>query len=158
MATSLGAGYIIDLDGNEVRMEQLNLNGTAYSAAELTNAVTAAGGGTNLVVPTGGLIDVDGATATLSSHAATITKYAAQITTEALTTAAGASQAFTITKTGVAATDLIFVQYSGGTNTNESIVFKAVATSNTITVTVYNVHASAALNGTLIFNVWVVRP
>lgn len=157
MATSLGNPLIVDYGAQEVKMSQLNLGGTAYSATELTAAVAGAGG-SNLAVPSGGTVDVDGTTATLSSNAATITKYAAQITSESLTTNAGASQAFTITKTGVAATDLIFVQAAGGTNTRQMYRYDAVATTNTITVTVYNMEPTNALNGTLIFNVWVVKP
>lgn len=96
-------------------------------------------------------------TATLSSNAATITRYAAQITTEALTTAAGGSQAFTLTLVGVAATDLAFVQYAGGSNTRINLDWKVACTANTVTVTVYNQEASNALNGTLIFNVLILK-
>lgn len=102
-------------------------------------------------------IDLDSATATLSSHAATITKWSAVITTEALTTAAGASQAFVITKTGVAAGDLAFVTRSGGTSAGGTPIFKAVCTTDTVTVTVDNKHASAALDGTLIFNLIIFK-
>jgi hypothetical protein len=109
------------------------------------------------VIGAGKTINLDSATATLVSNAATITKYAVQVTTEALTTAAGAAQAFVLTLTGVAATDLIFVQGAGGTNTREHIVYKAIATTNTVTVTVNNIGPTNAINGTLIFNVWVLK-
>lgn len=102
-------------------------------------------------------IDLDSATATLSSHAATITKWSAVITTEALTTAAGASQAFAITKTGVAAGDIAVVNRVGGTSTAGIPLLRTVCTSNTVTVTVDNAHASAALNGTLIFNLVIFK-
>jgi hypothetical protein len=102
-------------------------------------------------------LNLDSTTATLSSNAATITKYAAQITTESLTTAAGASQAFVITLTGAAATDLAFVTRAGGTNTRQNFAYNAVMTTNTCTVTVYNNEPANALNGTLIFNLWIVK-
>lgn len=105
----------------------------------------------------GKTLNLDSSTATLSSNAATITKYACVITSEALTTAAGSSQAFVITLTGVAAGDLAFVQDIGGTNTRYTYQYKAVTTSNTITVTVYNSGPTNALNGTLVFNLWVVK-
>lgn len=102
-------------------------------------------------------VDLDSATSTLSSHAATITKWSAVVTTEALTTAAGASQAFTITKTGVAAGDIAVVNRVGGTSTAGIPLLRAVCTTNTVTVTVDNAHASAALNGTLIFNLIIFK-
>lgn len=102
-------------------------------------------------------LNLDSQTSTLVSNAATITKYAAVVTTESLTTAAGASQALTITLTGVAAGDLAFVQAAGGTNTRKNYTYEAVTSTNTITVTVYNTEPTNALNGTLIFNLWVVK-
>ncbi len=111
----------------------------------------------NLIVTSSGTIDLDSATATLVSNAATVTKYAVQVTTEALTTAAAGSQALTITLTGVAATDLAFVQPAGGTNTRQMYRYNAVCTTNTITVTVFNMEPTNALNGTLIFNLIVMK-
>ena len=109
------------------------------------------------IIGVGKTLNLDSETATLSSNAATVTKYAVQVTSEALTTAAGAAQAFVITLTGVAATDLAFVQAAGGSNTREHYVYKAVCSSNTITVTVNNIGPTDALNGTLIFNLWLVK-
>ena len=97
------------------------------------------------------------ATATLATNAATVTRHAVQVTTESLTTAGGASQALTITLAGITATDVAFVQYAGGTNTTRNITLAAVITANTITVTVYNNTAATALNGTIIFNLWVLK-
>jgi len=103
-------------------------------------------------------LNLDSAPASLTSHAVTVTKYAGVITTEALTTAAGASQAFVITLTGVAAGDLAFIQGTGtGTNTRMNHNFRAATTTNTLTVTVNNNEPTNALNGTLIFNYWIVK-
>lgn len=112
---------------------------------------------TNVTLAAGGKLNLDSATATLVSHAATVTKWAVVVTTEALTTAAGASQAFAITLTGVAAGDLAFVQAAGGTNTRQNFRYGAVTTTDTVTVTVYNNEGTNALNGTLIFNLVVMK-
>lgn len=126
----------------------LNLAGNDIIADSFTNA----SGVTPLAT-----VDLDSATATLSSNAATITKRAVQVTSEALTTAAGSSQAFVLTLSGVAATDLAFVTPAGGTNTREHIQYKAICTSNTVTVTVSNIGPTNAINGTVIFNLWVLK-
>lgn len=109
------------------------------------------------VIGTGKTINLDSAPATLSSNAATITKYAGVITSEALTTAAGASQAFVITLVGVAAGDLAFVTPCGGTNTREHIAYKAITSTDTVTVTVSNIGPTDAINGTVKFNLWVLK-
>lgn len=111
----------------------------------------------NPALGVGNTINLDSNTATLSSNAATLTKYACVVTSEALTTAAGASQAFSLTLTGVAAGDLAFVQAAGGTNTRKNYTYEAVTTTNTVTVTVYNNEPTNAINGTLIFNIWVLK-
>lgn len=105
---------------------------------------------------TGTHIDLDSTTATTSSFAATVTKWSGVITTEVLTTAAGASQAVTLTLSGVASTDLAFVTISGGSNTVNNVYFKAVCGTNTVTVTFTN-NSAGALNGTLIFNYIVMK-
>lgn len=112
----------------------------------------------NPVLGTGVTIDLDSFTATLSSNATSQTKFAGVITTESLTTVAGASQALTITLTGlVAAGDIAIVTKAGGGNTRKNYQLEAVTSSNTVTVTVYNTEPVNALNGTLIFNLWVLK-
>jgi hypothetical protein len=100
---------------------------------------------------------IDNATATLSSNAATVTKYAVQVTTESLTTAAGSSQACTLTLAGVSATDMAYVQLVGGTNTRLHLQTFAACTTNTVTVTIANIGPTNAVNGTIIFNVFVFK-
>lgn len=141
-----------DLGGNTLIVEDIKVGATAPGQAG--TAILSSG---DIQLGTGKTINLDSSTATLSSNAATITQYAAQVTSEALTTAAGASQAFTITKTGVTATDLAFVTPCGGTNTREHIQYKAICTTNTVTVTVSNIGPTNALNGTVKFNLWVVK-
>lgn len=91
-----------------------------------------------------------------SSHAATSTGCFMQYTTESLSTAAGATQAEVITLVGTAATDIAFVTKAGGTNT-ENYQIKAVCTTDTITVTIINVEPTDSLDGTIIFNLWVLK-
>lgn len=134
---------------------------TTLTAPTIAGATTMSGAVTFSTTPilgAGTTVDLDSNTLTGSSHAATATKYAFQYTTESLTTAAGASQNEVVTFTSnFAATDLAFVTAAGGTNTQGTPLLKAVMTSNTLTITIKNHHASEALNGTLIFNVWVVK-
>lgn len=96
-------------------------------------------------------------TVTLVSNAGTLNRYAGTVTTEALTTAAGASQAFTLTVAGVMAGDIVMVTRAGGTNTRKALDFEAVTTLNTITVTMYNSEPTNAVNGTIIFNYMVLK-
>jgi D-alanyl-D-alanine carboxypeptidase len=105
-------------------------------------------------------INVDADTVTLETNAGTITKNAARITTESLTTAHTASQALTITKTGVAAGDLAVATISGGTNSaGLPGISKVVCTTNTVTITLTNYAASTnAFNGTFIIDLLVVKP
>lgn len=121
----------------------------AFTTISASGAITANGG---LVLGANTRFDYDSQTASLTSNAVTLTKYAAVITTEALTTAAGASQALVITKVGVVAGDLAMIQDVGGTNTRYTYQYKAVCTTDTVTVTVYNSGPTDAINGTLKFN------
>lgn len=111
----------------------------------------------NPIFTVGNTVKSNVASATLSSNAATVTSYFAQITSEALTTAAAASQAFVITLTGAAAGDIVFVTKAGGTNTRKNYQLEAVMTTNTCTVTLYNTEPTNAINGTVIFNVWILK-
>lgn len=133
---------------------------TTLTAPTIAGATTMSGVvtfGSNPTFSAGKTIDLDSATSTLVSNAATLTKYAAVVTTESLTTAAAGSQALTLTLTGVAAGDLAFVTRAGGTNTRKNYQLDAVTTTNTVTVTVTNTEPTNALNGTLIFNLWILK-
>jgi hypothetical protein len=146
-STPGGAGTL--LAGSELTV----LDGVTAGTAAASKAVVADSSinvaGLNVV----GLarIDLDSATATLSSDAATITKWSAVITTESKTTAAGAIETFVITKTGVAAGDLAFVTRCGGTDTKLTTCWSAVCTTDTVTVKMTNAGGSA-LDGTVKFN------
>lgn len=151
-----------DLGGNNLIVNDIltGATGPGQAGTSLTTAPTFSGVvtfGSNPTFAAGKTINLDSATATLTSNAVTVTKYAGQITSEALTTAAGASQAFVITLSGAAATDLVFIQKAGGTNTRKNYSYEAIMTSNTLTVTLYNTEPTNAINGTLIFNYWILK-
>ena len=154
--TDLSTTELTYLDGASTANSGTNKAVITGTSGALTIAGVATFGN-NPTFAAGKTIDLDSATATLSSNAATLTKYAAVITTESLTTAAGSSQAFTLTLTGVAATDLVFVQRAGGTNTRRNFSLEAVPSTNTVTVTLYNTESTNALNGTVKFNIWILK-
>lgn len=105
-----------------------------------------------------GLVGYSSGTGTFSSNAVTVTKYAGTLTTESLTTAHTAAATLVITLAGVVAGDLVFITQAGGTNTGGVPVFKAVTTTDTITITLQNnAIATNAFNGTFVFNYMVVR-
>lgn len=111
---------------------------------------------------TGNIIQADGISSsgtqalTATGNAGTATSQMVKITTPSLATAAGASQAETITLSGVTASNMAQVTFGGGTNTTwGGVTAVAVCTSNTVTITIYNGNA-AALNGTVILNLMVV--
>lgn len=97
-------------------------------------------------------------TGTGGTSTGTMTTLSAQVTSDAITTAGAATHVATITYTGVAATDLVFITKAGGTNTaTENYSYHAVCTANTITVTLSNHTAATALNGNVKFNILVVK-
>lgn len=89
-------------------------------------------------------------TASATSGAATLNQPSGIITTESLTTAAAATYTLTLTNSKVAATDIVQVTLGAGTNSaGTPVILTATCTDSTITVKIYNTHASAAFNGTL---------
>lgn len=100
----------------------------------------------------GGEIIFDKSTATSTAGAATINHQGGVITTEALTTAAAAAYAFTLTNSEIASTSIVTLQLMGGTNTTRGLELRAIPGSGTCAISIYNNNvAGTALNGTLIF-------
>lgn len=111
-----------------------------------------------LLFDAGGSIEVDEGTATASSDAATVSKMAGKVTSEAKTTAAAGSFTLTITNTVVAATSIILCSVANGTNTQGIPVIALVTPgAGSFTVQVFNLHASQALNGTLVVSFLVLK-
>lgn len=140
-----------DLGGNDLIVNSIT-TGASTAGTSPSGSTT-----TPIVIKAGTTIKSNVAATTATGNAATVTSYILQVTTPSLTTAAAASQAEVITLTGLTANDIAFVTPAGGTNTNADYNLVAVCTSNTLTVTIFNTGPSAALNGTLIFNVMILK-
>ncbi len=98
-------------------------------------------------------LDTGTKTATAVTGAATLNKASGKITTEALTTAAGASYTLTLTNSQIAAADTVFVSLANGTNSaGLPMVGLVTPAAGSATIVVNNIHASAALNGTLVIS------
>ncbi|MGC2661794.1 MAG: hypothetical protein WA324_27870 [Bryobacteraceae bacterium] len=117
-----------------------NLNGVPLSGGQMTGSLL-----------------FDRGTATSTAGAATINHQAGVVTTEALTTAAAAAYAFTYTDSRITTASVVLVQLMGGTNTTRGIECRAIPSSGSAAISIYNNNvAGTALNGTLIFGVVVI--
>lgn len=157
-------GPIYDASGNEL----VKFVKAASAVNELTikNAATgfdvelsATGGDTDidfqLVAKGAGLILLGArGSATAESEAATVNAQRGYVTSEALTTAAGAAYTLTLTNSRVAAASQVVATVEDGTNTQGIPVVGTVkvTAAGTAVIKVYNLHASQALNGTIIIS------
>lgn len=97
-------------------------------------------------------------TATAATGAATLDMPSGVVTTESLTTAAGAVYTLTLTNTCIAAKDIVLVSVGNGTNSAGSPALTTVTTAaGSVVIKVQNIHASAALNGTLTIAFAVIK-
>lgn len=95
-------------------------------------------------------LDTGVKTATAASGAATLTKMAGVVTSEALTTAAGADYTLTLTNLDIAAADQVFASVSlGSATTGTPAVATVTPGIGQVVIVVQNIHATAALNGTI---------
>jgi len=117
-------------------------SGLAVSNIVSKAAVNTFSGGSSIV-----LAKVNG---TESSNAVTASGVAGVITTSSLTTGGGLTYAITWTNTFISATSVIGLTIQGGTNTTQNINFKVVPGAGTATLTIYNLTAATALNGTIL--------
>jgi hypothetical protein len=90
-------------------------------------------------------------TGTGATSTATLANRFGKLTTAALTTAAGATHVITVTNSAVKAADLAFasVKY-GSASTGSPVVTAVTPGASSLVIEIQNVHASAAVNGTLI--------
>lgn len=104
-------------------------------------------------------VDTGTKTAAATAGAATLNKSSGVVTSEALVTAAGASYVLTLTNNKIAVGDLVFASVQYGTSTTGTPCVTKVDTStiSTAVVTIQNVHASAALNGTIKVSYFVIK-
>ncbi len=95
-------------------------------------------------------VDTGTKTAAATAGAATLAKSAGVITSEALTTAAGATYTLTLTNTTIAAADQVMASVALGTaTTGMPVVTTVTPAAGSVVIVLMNVHASAALNGTV---------
>jgi hypothetical protein len=98
-------------------------------------------------------LDTGTKTATAAAGTATLNKASGKIATEALTTAAGASYALSLTNSQVAAADTVFASVANGTNSaGDPVIGLVTPGAGFVTIIVNNRHASAALNGNLVIS------
>jgi hypothetical protein len=105
----------------------------------------------------GAVITNDSGTAVAIAGAATLSKGQGVVTSEALTTAGLAAYTLTLTNTIVAATSVVMAAVANGTNTQGvPVVGRVTPGAGSVTIEVRNVHATQALNGTLVVS-FIVR-
>jgi hypothetical protein len=98
-------------------------------------------------------LDTGTKTATAVTGAATLNKASGKITTESLTTPAGAAYTLTLTNSAIAAADTVYVSLANGTNSaGLPLVGLVTPAAGSVKIVVNNMHASAALNGTLVIS------
>ncbi|MBZ9873093.1 hypothetical protein LB542_19790 [Mesorhizobium sp. BR1-1-9] len=98
------------------------------------------------------------ATGTGATGTATLNKVSGKITTGALTTAAAATHVLTLTNSKIAAADQVYVSVGKGTATTGTVtVADVLPGAGSVVITIQNIHASAAVNGTLVVAFMVVK-
>lgn len=121
------------------------IGGTAPATAAVTTLST-----TGLATLASTKVDTGTKTATASGGAATLAKNAGVITSEALSTAAGATYTLTLTNTTIAAADQVMASVSlGSATTGMPAITTVTPGAGSVVIVVQNIHASAALNGTI---------
>lgn len=97
-------------------------------------------------------------TASATSGAATLSQPSGKITSEALTTAAAATYTLTLTNTKIVATDIVLVSVAYGSATAGAPVVQLVTpAAGSVVIIIKNVHASSALDGTIVISYAVVK-
>lgn len=155
---------LADSNGNEVIKTATTTS--AVNEVTFTNAATgqdpqiaATGGDTNIDLQLAGkgtglvlLGGYGGVVAT--AGAATATTQRGYVTTESLTTAAAAKYTLTLTNAKIAASSFVVVGVENGTNTQGIPVVATVKVpaAGSVVIDVYNLHATVALNGTLLIS------
>lgn len=108
-------------------------------------------------------LGVEFGTGTSTVGAATVNTQTGLITTEALTTAAGATYTFTLTNSRINASSVVNVMVSKGTaTTGTPTVAWITPAAGSVVFIIQNIHAAAALNGTIklgfsVFNITSVN-
>lgn len=103
-------------------------------------------------------LDTGTKTASATAGAATLDKSSGKITSESLTTAAGATYTLTLTDSQIAAADLVFASVAlGSATTGMPTITTIKPAAGSVVIIVQNIHASAALNGTIVIAFAVIK-
>lgn len=159
---------LADSNGNEVI--KTATTASAVNEVTVTNAasgyapqIAVTGGSTNIDMQlvskgTGTILLGAKAGATATAGAATNNNQRGYVTSENLTTAAGAAYTLTLTNSKIAAASQVIPTVENGTNTQGIPVVgtSKVTAAGTAEIKVYNLHASQALNGTIVISFLVV--
>lgn len=95
--------------------------------------------------------------ATSASTGVTINAKCGKITTVALTTAAAAEEAFTVTNSKVSTTSVVAVTITGYAGAGTPCAFVKTVASGSFTLALTNLHASAALDAAVSVNFVVLE-
>jgi hypothetical protein len=99
------------------------------------------------------------ASGTGGTGTATLNKTQGKITTGALTTAAAATHVLTLTNSAIEAGDTVLVTVGKGTaTTGTPTVADVTPGAGSVVITIQNIHASVAVNGTLVIGFLVLKP
>ena len=96
-------------------------------------------------------------TATASSGAATCNDLVFQITSEALLTAAAAEYTLTLTNSKIAAGDIVLASVDANGSAGTPGIGGCTVSDGQVIITVTNLHASAAFDGAIKINGFVIK-
>lgn len=126
-------------------IDDMAIGGTTPAAGAFTTLSSS-----GLSTLTSAKLDTGTKTASATAGAATLNKNAGVITSEALTTAAGATYTLTLTNSTIAAADQVFASVAYGTATaGMPCITRVTPAAGSVVIIVQNIHASAALDGTI---------
>jgi hypothetical protein len=146
------AGSLVILASADPGASVVNYNATPAPEGAPVDAFLPLAGGQMT-----GSILLDRGTATSTAGAATVNHQSGVITTEALTTAAAAAYAFTLTNSRITTASIVLLMLMGGTNTTRGLELRAIPANGSAAISIYNNNvAGTALNGTLIFGFVVI--
>lgn len=134
------------VSGNIVEFTGIN-GAVADSGIAASNTVTK--NSVNAMATGSGITLFKGA-GTATGNAITLNQSAGFITSVALTTAAGSSQAITLTNSLITASSNVTPYWGGGTNTNANFTLSSTSGVGSSVITIFNNAPTAALNGTII--------
>lgn len=133
-------------------IDAMSIGHTTPAAGSFTTLDATTLGGTTPPVATVAQMKVDTGTKTAAATAgaAALNKMAGVVTSEALTTAAGATYTLTLTNSSIVAADQVMASVQLGSATTGMPAITTVApAAGSVVIIVQNIHASAALNGTI---------